>query len=277
MRSHTRTPRGYRFLLAVAQRARRKGFAGTVSRRKTLERTPSKATIHVYNFAPTSRAETDIRPLHVKLRGGYVDETPALIFEGDAYYTASRIDGPNWITTIQASDGHRANKYARVSQTFGMGTPVSAVLSTLLAKQGLTMPTSVASAREFLTMFPQGITLHGLASEETEKLAKRFGFTYSIQNGAAQFLRDSDVRLDEALVINQETGMLGSPATAVPTRKGKPPVMTARSWLRADMLPGIETKVESKTVNGLFKVLNVVHTGDLRGKAWFTEIEAVKL
>ena len=139
---------------------------------------------------------------------------------------------------------------------------------------GVSLPRNVELAPELGRGFSSGEQLYGSAADELTRLLAPYGYGWSIQNGRLQVLKDDEVDTSRALVISQETGLLGSPEVGAPEKDGKPPTLTIRTLLYPQVNPGQMLSVQSRAINGIYRAERVTHTGDSHGDEWFTEIEA---
>ncbi len=243
---------------------------------KDLDSEPNTCDVMVTNLAERTRAEVARLPLHVRLDAGYDGEL-ARIFTGDVIWGQSKLNGVDWETKLQLGDGSRAHGGARLNRSFKAGTSAKTVLGDLAKAHGLKLPTSIADAKELSAQFASGVTVSGPTHTELTKVLAPRGYGWSVQDGRLQILSGTGTRPDEAIVINQDAGMIGSPEFGPPGDEGKPPTMTVSVLLYPRITPGGKIKVESRSVNGLFRVERVTHVGDTHGQSWQSNIEAIPL
>lgn len=254
---------------------------------RQLGKHPNKCDLLITNLSEESRAFFEQRPLHVKLDAGYDGEFRHL-FSGDIRFGQSKVQtkqklawgtskqvGTDWETRLQLGDGDRAFKHARVSRTFKPGTSVRTALEEAAKTMGLGLPDSISSSPLLEEQFTQGITLQGPTRDELTNLLAPYGYRWSIQNGQLTILADEQVTPGEALVISQDTGMIGAPEYGAPKKKGGKPKLTVQTLLYPEVNPGGLIQVQSRFIKGNFKVERVNHTGDTHGPDWTTEIEAI--
>jgi len=240
---------------------------------KSLESKPNTAEVVISNLAERTRAAFQEKPLYVTLDVGF-DDDEARLFTGDLIYANSRKLSTDWETTMQLGDGSRTHRYARVRRSFKSGINVKDALSETAKSMGLRIPKTVDAAKELLTKFSSGLTLEGPSEKELTRLLTPKGMRWSIQDGQLQVLRDRDFRREEAVVISEDTGMIGSPENGAPKQRGEPPTMSVSTLLDPRLIPGGRARIESRQISGLFRVEHVSHTGDTHGPDWTTRIEA---
>ena len=243
---------------------------------KTLEKNANDAVIVVYNLSESTRNEFSKLPVQVQLDAGY-DGEAQLLFKGDLTWANSMPEGPDWATKLQCGDGGRAIREARISRTYRSGINSKTVLKDLASAMGVELPTDVASANALTKQFASGVTVSGPASTEMGRLLSKSGFTWSIQNGKLQILTRNGVRNDEAILVNEQSGLIQSPEYGAPKRTGGKPILTVRSLILPRAIPGIKIKVESRAITGVFKLQRVSHSGDTHGDDWTTTMEATKV
>jgi len=233
---------------------------------------PNTCEMVITNAAPDTRASLTKKPLHVRIDAGYDDDLKHL-FRGDLRYGASSFQPPEWFTKLQIADGDRAYRHAKSSRSYKRGTTVLTALKDVAATMGLALPANALVSADLKAQFASGEVIHGPSRDELTKLLAPYGYRWSIQDGKLVILKEAETRPDRALVVSQATGMIGSPEFGVPDKSGKTPALTVKMLLYPAITPGGKIEIQSRTINGVFKVEKVTHTGDTHGDDWFTEVE----
>lgn len=241
---------------------------------KSLASDPNTASVTLYNLSPDSRELLEKRPVHVRIEAGH-DNDPRRLFVGDMIHNETHADQVDIPTTLQIGDGARAYRFARVPpRAFRAGVDVRTLVVAAAQSMGLKVPTSAAGAVELSKQMASGYTLEGAAPAQLTGLLKPVGLGWSVQDGQLQILRDDEVRADEAVLVNEDTGMIGAPVYGAPQKAGDPPTLTVKMLLYPGLTPGGRIKVQSQHLNGVFKMRRVMHNGDTHGPDWYSEIEA---
>jgi hypothetical protein len=250
---------------------------------KSDNRDPNRATVVIYNLsepnrkilqigseaAEKSRALGLVYDWPLVIEAGYA-LTRSQIFSGDIVRADSRIEGTEWVTTIEAQDGGNKYRSARISQSFAKGTPLVAVLNTLAAALGVGFGNSAAhfaASPRGLTVFENGLAVNGRVSKLLDKYITSAGYNWSIQDGQLQVLAPNETLLDAVVVLSPLTGLVGSPD------KGEKGIIKTRSLLQPQIIPGRLVTMLSKSINGGYKATKVSHFGDTWGQDWYTEFE----
>jgi hypothetical protein len=239
---------------------------------KTIGSEPNMGDVTMTNLAEQSRGQVVAKPLYVRLDAGY-DGALERVFTGDLLWGRSTKVGADWETALQLRDGDRAFRFARVTRSYRGGVSARDAVVEAARAMGLTVKLSPAAERELGAQFASGLTLSGTASTELSRLLGPFGMSWSIQDGRLQVLRADELRADQAVVVSEDTGMIGVPELGPPLRRGGRPVVLVKMQLYPRVTPGGKVRIESRTVRGTFKALRIIHTGDTHGESWETSVE----
>lgn len=238
---------------------------------------PNKCDLTITNLAGDTRGELCRLPLTIEIAAGYDGEARHL-FTGDLRpHGRSCIEGTEWKTTLQLGDGDRPFRFARVNKSYRAGTSMLAVLRDAVASTGQELPRNIESAPELRQSFANGTVLSGSARSEITRLLAPLGYNWSFQNGRIQILKDDEYRDEQAWLIKEGDGMIGSPEWSVPDSAGAVPKLSVTSLLYPQIQPGSRVHVVSRQVNGIFKVERVTHSGDTEGDTWTTALECKSL
>ena len=240
---------------------------------KNLGKEPNKAEITITNLAPTTRSQIEKQPLLVILQVGYAGQLTQ-IFTGDLRKGFTTRDGTDWSTKLLLGDGSRGFQYATISKSYGQGTQVKQVLDDITGAIGLKLPPGIANAVEFSTQYAGGYVAHGTCEQELTHVLTPLGMSWSFQDGQLQVLREGAATTNSAIVVSQDTGMIGSPEFGDPTKPGQPPILKVATECDPRIRCGCLIQLQAINIKGLFRVDKLTHVGDTRGKDWKTDIEA---
>lgn len=242
---------------------------------KNLSGDPNTCEVTITNLNEGERADIVKKPLIVRIDAGYVENGGARhLFTGDLRYGYSKRNGADWETVLQLGDGSRAFAGARISRTYRKGTSLMVALRDAAAGIGVGLPPNIEASSELQAQFPSGRSIHGNAVLEMEKLLAPYGYSCSFQDGRLQILTDESVRADQAYLITQATGLVGSPEIGAPPKDGSAPILTFQTLLYPQITPGGKCDVREEGLDGIFRAERVTHTLDSHGQPWTTEVEA---
>ncbi len=243
--------------------------------KKSHGKTPNTCEVKITNLAPHTRAEVELPGIVVTLAAGH-DGVARHLFTGDARIAYSELDGGDWVTTLHLADGGKAFGHARATASFRGGTPVITVLRAAAKAMHLELPRAVEEDPTLRTQFTGGYALEGPVRDKLTAILAPFGYGWSIQDGRLQLLRDNDITPGTSREISEGNGMIGSPKFDTPTKKAKRK-LSVDSVLYPELTPGGAITVSSRSINGSFRIDEVVHKGDTFGTSesdWTTSVEA---
>lgn len=248
----------------------------TFSVTRTLKPEPNTAELGIYNLNPDHRSQVESQvSVPVIIEAGYVGAGRSVIFHGDMRNAATEREGADRITRLESGDGERRRQRARISRSFRGGTSVETVLRELASALGVGIGNAVEAFRSatFSTgaaVFRERCVLSGGVAAELEQLCRSCGLEYSIQNGALQVLPRGRPLQGTAIVLNSDSGLIGSPKKERDDRQR--PLLTAVCMMIPDVNPGRLVQIQSEDVSGQFRIESTVHKGDTAGSDWTIEL-----
>ena len=240
--------------------------------KRGLAKEPNTCKITISNLATATRVELDRNPLIVTVAAGYRDSGPRLMFAGDVRRSYSDLKGTDYETVIQLRDGGRAFDFGRINRSYKAGVTVLKVLQDLAASMSLTLPAEVTNASVFKQSLPTGITFAGPTRDALTRVLAPFGYNWSIQNTRLQILQDGQAKPGSAFLINQGSGLIGTPQRSTPDKPKGKSELTLDTLLYPELFPGALTKLESATFDGVFRIKELTHKGDTHGDDWKTTL-----
>lgn len=245
-------------------------FAFTVER--THKKAANTAEVMIWGLSQdTRKALTKQDRVRVQLLAGY-EGSESQIYAGELRVASSTRQGPDWVTKVESGDGERRVREARINKSFARLT-FTQMLDELSASLGVGAGNAaeLAAKGEFqgaIRSLTKGTLLRGQSADILDRLARSAGYEWSVQDGQLQFLEVGKALQRTAVSLTPDTGLLGSPEI------GENGVLTARSYLQPNIIPGRKVHVRSQQIDGFFRVLKLLHRGDTRGTEWYTDIEA---
>ena len=243
----------------------------TFSVERDLGQSPNTAEISVWNLAESTRAKVSENDLETTLECGYSGNS-SVIFRGKLEAGKNVRDGTDWVTTFQTTDGGKELRQGRVNKSWKK-VSVQGAFEAVLDSLGLAAGNALEKLKEgnirgALTEFSNGLVLSGPSKKELDRLAKTFGYSWSVQNGQLQLLGPTDaIEAGDAIVLNKNSGMIGSPES------GEKGIVEVRSLLIPQLEPGRVVSLESVALTGFYRVEKVTYQGDTRGTAWYADLE----
>jgi hypothetical protein len=238
---------------------------------KTSSSEPNKATIQVYNLNQWSRQRVEEKNQALVLTAGYEDVN-ARIFVGVVKRVEHRRAPPDIVTEMECADGGVDLETAEFRRSYKAGTSRLRVVKDIITAMPNT-DTGPLTASELSGSIPGRLALSGGCRHVLNRLAKSWGFEWSIQDEAIQVLTEATGTVNPqalAVVLSPETGLIGSPTKTDRGAKFK-------SLLMPTINPGSFVSLDSAFVKGYYKAESTSDEGDTHGSAWHTEVEGKTL
>lgn len=241
---------------------------------KTSESNANTAKISIYNLSAEGRARAEEEKAFVLLEAGY--ETGfGQIFAGDVTRAYISRQGADWVVTVECGDGAEALRSAHVDKSYAPGTDYQNIIRDVaqsLVDQGKIVIGSILGTRSEKTQ--TGLSVSGQSQAVLDDLTKKQGLEWSIQDETLQILpRDKDIGRT-AVLLTPDTGLIGSPIRReVEGGAG----VEFKALLVPDIFPGRLVRIESRQLDGLFKVRKAAYSGDTHGQNWYVSGTGVAL
>lgn len=255
---------------------------------------PNSMEIKIFNLTPDHRRQLEEHKNRVILSAGYVDAFGE-IFNGEMMAAWSERVDADWVTTLQTGDGLMPIAMAGINTSLGKKTSVRDVIQELASSMGL----KVGNLKEMMAAVPQVLmgafgnrtVLSGNSARLMTDITDQAGMSWSVQNGELHLnVKGEAVKSSIGVLLTPDNGLVGSPTLeAKGTGSFSNPVSLARTAalqkpghvinIKCLINPFIRingvVKVETKDINGGYRVLQMKYKGDTRDKDWYMEIVGV--
>lgn len=260
---------------------------------KDLTQDTNKCKLKLWNLKEESRKKIEVPDLVIEIYAGYRDNTgPKKIFRGSVVSAVTEDSGGDVTTELKLSDGQCAVRDSWFSVSFPPGTPGDTVIKAIADNMGLAL---VFGEGATFGSFPNGFSYGGNGADMLNAICYGSGCTWSIQNGVLNVILAGGVTTNRGIVFSASSGLLGSPKRIVRSdhkadkespkrkrrkkeKKEKPDKKAGwkiQTLLAPTVSPGDAVKVESRMINGWFRVETAKHTGDVDDK-WTSEFELIE-
>jgi hypothetical protein len=226
----------------------------------------SEMQIRVYNPSQTTRLTANKTRAQVRLFAGY--GTPLLVAQAQITRAYIERDPPDVILVLECLDGIIDLRRTRVSLSFERGATVAQVLEAITDQLGLPVrPIAV----DLQSPLRGGYSHVGGVGVALDDMTEQAGAVWSIQNGEILILGKGDPVPGEVALISPQSGMIASPEP-IDEEIGFDDIggsarfgYTVRALLQPQIEPGQQVRIESRDVQGLFRVEEIEHKGDTEG------------
>lgn len=248
-----------------------KGLRTQFQIEKTSESNPNQARISVYNLSADSRAFVQEAGQTIILEVGYAPQgqppVTGIIFQGDVPPGGVRSErkGSDWVTTFEVGDGQKKLQEVKFDRTYDAGASLSKVLGDVAGSLGLAV-NSIKGVKD--RTIRNGVTLSGGVKDILDQITSEAGTEWSIQDNEVQILGKFQTTDEDALLISPQSGLIQSPI-----RRAEDIELT--SLLIPQIRPGRLLEIQSRDVNGFYRVRKVTFNGDTFEGEWNAKVECV--
>lgn len=246
---------------------------------KSIISTPNLAKITLFNANQDTLALLQAKYTQLILNAGY-EASVGLIFKGEIRNVFQARQGIDMTTIIYAGDGQKAWDNSIFNKTFSENVEAQKIVQEVAQSfKEIVVGTleGIPNIKDKL----RGTTLSGASKDIMDVLAREYGFSWSIQDGAlVTSSQDQPLSTTEAVVIEGATGMLGIPTVTETGAK-------VTTLLNPKLLPHAPFEIQATSAqiglknlafrdpstvrtsaNGFYKTVEVVFSGDTRGNNW---------
>jgi hypothetical protein len=246
---------------------------------KTLSSTQNTASIDIWNLAEATRNAMGREFDRIELEAGYCPpdggSNVGTIFVGELRDVEHTRDGDDIITHFECGDGDAAIRRATISKTYRAGTPVKEVVEDLrdeFGKHGVSK--GEVKGLDDLPPFERPYSMCGSCAREMDRLGKRGGFQWSLQNEAFETV-PADGFIGGMVLLTPDTGLIGVPTI---TDKG----VKVDALLNPQIRPGRRVRIESQVLEmnsegGVYRVSSATFSGNNRNGDFKVSIEGEKI
>jgi len=235
--------------------------------KKSRTREQNKLSIKIYNLSKTTQALIKDEGVLVELYAGYNDDI-GLIFRGDIREVHHVKKSENTITTITAGDGDNALTKSVVNITLPANSSLVEYIKSLVSRlDGIKVGAIVGI--DGLEGNYTATTFVGSVRTELDRLAKKYDFSYTIDNHIFNLVRNGK-HTGMSEVISVESGMLDAP---IATEKG----VIVRCLLNNNLKINDLFRLESNMLKRNYRIDELEIKGDTHGSDWYSEIKGVRL
>jgi hypothetical protein len=233
--------------------------------KKNISAKPNEGSVGIFNLKEETENQIKENGSRIQVFGGH-DNRPVLLHDGDVRRTETVPESPDRITVL-----HIGGNVFKISQAFFNKSYSGQVSVKQIVLDSI--PTFNMDATD-IDQIPDNAFLYdfsfsGKTSDLLDKILNPIGVQWFENENFIKFSANKKA-LDNVVVLNKDTGLIGSPSI---TEKG----INFKSVLNGRILLNNRVKIESKLVNGVTKVIETLHKGDNREGIFVTEGIGVEL
>jgi hypothetical protein len=250
-------------------------------RKTSVSTEPNTGSLSIYNLSDPTISQLNELGALLTVKAGYEDwEGPEVVFIGDTTYITTKATAPNRITRLEAGDGEQALTFTRDSLSFKKGATIRQILNNVVKKFSIGVKTKLDLIDFRDKVLNTGFSFSGQLKNVLDILTNDVDLQWSVQNNELKIYNKDGTDQTQAIVINENTGMIGSPERIKIQKMVKDDEIEIDGWAVTTLLhskaePGGIISLSSREVgeNKQFKIHTSSHRGDNFEGDFVTSIE----
>lgn len=251
--------------------------------------------INIYNLSDSTVSLLDRKDLPVRLEVGYENSPLGLIFNGTKTSSYSYRSGTEIITHITAQEGAKEVRESRCSATLPKQVTLRQVLEEIIKQAypsyGKNLRGDILDSKRYNA----GISLSGSACYLMDTYCIPNGLEWTVLHGNLINVapkNGTSRSQSEIVILSPSTGLIGSPEKMTKdsnnmdgdTKNTQSFGVRLKSLINHKLVAGYLVKLQDTglsgfgnagSLDGIYKIEKVTHTGSYEGAEWVTVIEAV--
>lgn len=238
----------------------------------------NKSKISVYNFSLQSR-QTIKKGWVLRLQAGYNGLVETIFFGNipAGPGVKSKRDGPDIITEMECGDGENAIAYAVLDKSYPAGTTLAQIITDLGSAMGATVNGQPGVGAGVIAgipaiVFNNGRHVRGSVRDSLDEILKPYNLKWNVHNGNLNILPRTATNGQSAILVNQNTGMIGVPSF-------NNDLLQFTNLLNPRLIPDalIQMESENTALNGFYKLNRCHYEGDTHDTKWQVACEGIKV
>ena len=218
---------------------------------------PDISEVKIYNLSQNSIQSIGAKAYAI-LNAGYKGDV-GNILSGKIENISTVWEGVDKATVLKVSDGGFEWRNAKANKTYQAGTKASYIMADLASILGLEV--GEISPKNDID-YKLGKSISGHVETALKQLVKDTESKMYINKGRI-FIRDENKGTETGFLLNSDTGLIGSPEKVEEEKDGQKVIKyKVQSLLNHKISTDSLIQIESKTINGIYRVESGVHTGD---------------
>lgn len=239
----------------------------------------NSASIEVYNLSQDSIRKLESEYLVCTFKAGYKDTGPLVVVQGNVVETRTTKKGVDYITQILMGEGYTELNHTKLKSLVAPGKTVEDVIEEIRKQmpgvvRGSIMGTNLNSAIMY------GYPLTGTPAQMLNQVCEANRLEWHVTGGVLN-VSDENGLLSKnqslAPIVSEETGLIDVPfftsaeGRKLPKDKKRRRGVQFTALLNAEYNPGYIVSIQSKLINGIYRINTSRFYGDFRGRDWYVE------
>lgn len=244
--------------------------------------------INLWNLSKETLQLLEKEDCLIELSAGYDDDIP-VIMSGTITCCSTSSDSADHETTIEFADSFTSARDGTVSLSYSGSVSGQRIIEDCASKIGCGVRYSKSvQFSEF-----KNFAFVGKGKSLVEKICKKDGFRWSIQNGVIQICAVDEPITNAAYLISPDTGLIGSPVPFFNSSQSsdKNSSKSSKNTTKRKSKKGLEItylmnghihiddyiRLESNSYSGNYRMSKIAFSGDTDGGDWICKAQIVEV
>lgn len=242
------------------------------------------AEITLYNLTPETETDIMQNGKSVTLEAGYNDGPYGVIFKGPIRQPLrGKEDGTTYFLKLLCIDGDDALNLGICNFVLASGQTAQQIASQIARSSSIPFDINVDPDLNTQTT-QRGTAVFGKPGDALRSLALDNNAAFYVEDGIANISKLSKAPPPVVPDLNAQSGLIGMPTQTdqgIQARCLIDPAIKLDTWFHLNNRSIIPAQVEFGVpqtlldLDGLYRVVGMVITGDTRGNDWFFDLEAI--
>lgn len=244
--------------------------------------TPS--TIEIYNCSDDGLLAhinklSGLKPV-IEFTAGHKDKH-SVLFKGQVESFTDVFQGNTRVTTLFLGDSSETLREAKVGAYYPAGTPLATVVDEVLGHFGVVQGAILTSKYDVIE---SPFYAQGTAKNVMKQLCDRYDYRFCINDNKSYFVPKKDALPPVSTVPLSSNNGLISDVSPKDSTTGLSQYGTEskknisfQCLLNGDYLPEYQVDIDTPTIKGSYKIVEVSHSGEFEGNDWYTSIVAEEI
>ena len=237
--------------------------------------------IEIWNLTPEIRKMIHSTDSLVRVFAGYAQHSGLIeLAQGDIINVRHNRSKCDIVTQIYIGDGNKNLRQKPISKGFEGEVRLSEIIATFQEQSGVPFRCVGVSKSAVVS---GGYSICGGLASSLDDLCLVFGLNWSLQDGTILITGQEDEQQETILLLTPETGLIINPETVkqvseklVDSDEPLPPcVYSVQSLIQPQLKVNDLIAVKSPSLDGVFRIQKITHTGDTRGNDWYSSMEVL--
>lgn len=226
--------------------------------KKLISGKPNEGTVSIFNLSDSTENQIKEKGVRIRVFAGH-DDRPVLIHDGDIRRVERDRTEVDRVTVITLGGNVIRLSQAFFNKSYSGQISVKQIVIDAVPSFNIDGTDFDQIPESFLYDF----SFTGRTSDLLDKILNPIGVQWFETDNLIKFSANQKA-FENVVLLNQNTGLIASPSV---TDKGT----KFRSVLNGRILLNEKIKIKSRLVNGVYKVIQILHKGDNRDGEFVTE------